>query len=176
MLTKQFNTILRAAITGENFTFKMVDGNIVTMTIPTDLSNNYAQYFTKYMMRIPALMNNDRYSAAIGYSSNGGVAFGTGTAAPTEDDYKITQKVMNSGTGFAVTKTVTQEGGKCTGIYTLVNDSTTDVTITEVGLFGSVMCTTNSYYCYLIDRTLLEEPVTIKAGEVGKITYTVTID
>ncbi len=176
MLTKTFNQAIRAAVTGESFTLKRVDGSVVTVTIPATVSNSYSQYFTQGMLRIPALMKQDRYSSQVSIAGSGGVCFGTGTAEPTEDDYTITQKVMNAGSGMSVTCGVAQNGNTWTGTYTIINSGTADVTISEVGLYGTIMYSSNSYYCYLIDRTLLEEPITIPAnGGVGQIVYTVNI-
>lgn len=108
-------------------------------------------------------------------SSNGGVWFGTGNTPPTFDDYKL------SGTqvlGLAATKVLTldedDEGGGITGTYTLINNNASEVTISEVGLFAPIFTSANKIDTYQMwERTVLDNPVTIPAGGVGKVTYTV---
>ena len=175
MLTKQFQKVYRGAVTGESYQVRICNGNTVTVTYPDSIANNYHAMATRTMVNIPALMKKDNFTYAFGTSSSGGVSFGTGTAAGTEDDYTITQKVMNSGTGLAVTMNVVQDGSTYTGTYTITNSGSAAVTIAEVGLFGTCPYASSSSYLYLIDRTLLEEPLTIPAGGVGKVVYTITI-
>ena len=175
MLTKQFQKVYRGAVTGESYQVRISNGNIVTVTYPDAIANNYHTIATRTMINIPALMKKDGFSTYFSTSSSGGVCFGTGTAAATEDDYTITQKVLNSGSGLAVTMNVVQDGSTYTGTYTIVNSSSAAVTIAEVALFGTCPYSGSTAYHYLVDRTLLEEPLTIPAGGVGKVVYTITI-
>lgn len=111
-----------------------------------------------------------------------GVIFGDGTTPPSVDDYWLS--------GTAITTIATTASGSVTlngdgtitktAIHTISNTSTTDdVTISEVGYVDYIAYLTNyngpnSYF--LLDRTLLEEPVTIPPGGVGQVTYNVTFD
>lgn len=174
MLTKTFNTLIHAMVTGESFLLTTPAGNTSSQTLPVNMGNNYQSYFISSMLRIPELMKKDSYSAKI-INKTGGVSFGSGTAAPTEDDYTIDQVVFTASAGLSATATVTEDGNTFTGLYTIVNNSAESITIAEVGLFGTAPKGTSSYNLYMIDRTLLEEPVTIPSGEVGKVTYTITV-
>ena len=70
----------------------------------------------------------------------------------------------------------TQEGETCTAKYTILNGSTQDLTITEMALIGNCMFSSSSVATYLVDRTLLDEPLTIpRSGGVGQIVYTIDI-
>lgn len=175
MFTKTFKEMPHHMITGDSFQLKTVNGSTYTISIPETIDNGYQSYFTQYALRIPGMMKGTLYSESLSYSSTGGVCFGTGTAAPTEDDYTITQKVLNSSVA-TVAVVVEQNGSTITGTYTIINISTSAFTITEVGMFGNCMYNKNRSYCYLVDRTLLEEPLTINPSESGKIVYTITIE
>ncbi len=176
MLTKTFNNVIRAVVTGEKLTFKRVDGTTTEVTIPNTVGSNFISYYSTTMLRIPELLKLGRYTTAVGNSSAGGVCFGTGTTAPTDSDYTITQKVLDASSGASVTINTSTDGNTHTGIYTIVNNGTQDLVITEVGLYGTIPYGSSQYYAYLIDRTLLESSVTIPAGGgVGKVVYSITI-
>lgn len=57
----------------------------------------------------------------------------------------------------------------------LVNSSSSDVIVSEVGLIASMGSYNNKDYKCLLEHTLLDEPITIPAGEVGKVIYTINI-
>lgn len=97
---------------------------------------------------------------------------GTGTTAATEDDYKL----ENYATGLTCDSVVTAIGGndsKKTYTATFSNTTDADVVVTEIGFL------TNFYYNsstgnndnFLLDRIVLDTPITIPAGESKAITY-----
>lgn len=109
-----------------------------------------------------------------------GVIFGTGNTEPTIDDYQMagehfvdyTESHTYESTLDGTTKTISCR-------YTLTNTSTESVTIGEVGLsvYASRKPASNNYYTgFLIERTALDSPITIPAGGVGIITYTLKFD
>lgn len=99
------------------------------------------------------------------------IRVGTGTTEPTEDDYKL----ENYATGLTRDSVVTAIGSNDSKkIYTATFSNTTDadITVTEIGFF------TNCYYRsgsdndnFLLDRIVLDTPITIPAGESKAITY-----
>ena len=108
-----------------------------------------------------------------------GVRFGTGDTPPTLDDYKLSG---NNVTGLTFSTNVVwvkdDDGDGATATYTITNNNTTDVTIQEVGLFQQIYTTRSkedSTY-QLWERTVLDSPVTIPAGGVGQITYTLRVN
>lgn len=58
-------------------------------------------------------------------------------------------------------------------IYTITNSSATDITIAEVGLWGYINYAASSMENALLERTVLDEPVTIPAGGIGMVTYSI---
>lgn len=96
---------------------------------------------------------------------------GTGTTEATEDDYKL----ENYATGLTCDSVVTAIGGnysKKTYTATFSNTTDADISVTEIGFF------TNCYYRtsgdndnFLLDRIVLDTPITIPAGESKAITY-----
>lgn len=106
-------------------------------------------------------------------SSDYYTVFGNGSTPPTEDDIWLSgDRITNIGVSSVVSSTINDDGSVCkTAVFTISNKSTTDdITISEVGTCDYI----TSYV--LLDRTLLDEPVTIPAGGVGQITYTINFN
>lgn len=116
--------------------------------------SNYYSIYEKIMTKLCTSMEGGKY----------GVAFGSDGTAETEDDYKfangcfsdITMTISNS------SGTKDENGGLATKEYVIVNNSSEEITIREVGLW---------WYSLLLERTVLDNPVTIAAGGVGVIKY-----
>lgn len=110
-------------------------------------------------------------------SYKGGVVFGDGTAEPTMDDYCLSGNVVSS---FNETNTIELTKDETTGIvtiskkYTITNTGSSPITISEIALIDNFK---NSYYyfSFVVDRTLLDNPVTIPAGGTGYVTYTIEV-
>ncbi len=103
----------------------------------------------------------------------GGVSFGSGTTPPSREDFCLQAPV----TGITVVcpteplSNATDEYVEYT--YTYAVTASVDVTIAEIGVFAKVLEYNSRYYNLLQERTLLDEPVTIKAGETKSIQYTI---
>lgn len=115
------------------------------------------------------------------------VLFGTGTTAPTMDDYKMESPISSGMTASFLASATTIADGVCTRkyIYTLTNGTTNDITISEIGAFAYAYYAKTAEYgdtnytsagAFMLDHTLLDEPVTIPADGVGQVTYTITMD
>ena len=100
------------------------------------------------------------------YNSTSCVMFGTGITPPSYDDYRLSGTPIS---GLTVTASVTKEdfGTEMTAVYTINNTSGADVTIGEIGL---------KWTLYMLDRTVLETPLTIPAGSIGQLTYTIRMN
>jgi hypothetical protein len=96
---------------------------------------------------------------------------GTGTTAPTENDYELN----NINTDVSCDSVVAGSSANYTKTYTAIfsNPTTSDITVTEVGLYGKVCYDSRSsyYMIVLLARTVLDTPITIPAGESKAITY-----
>ena len=115
-------------------------------------------------------------------SGHRGVVFGNGTAAESINDYTMSGDLFTTYTSSYSMECIGDDTGltkTCT--FTLTNTGD-EFTISEVGLFGfayvSHYSSNNRYYVYdiLLDRTLLETPITIPAGGVGQVTYTIRMN
>lgn len=173
MITKQYQDALRSAITGKAISMLNVSGSAFSGSVPKDPGSSKYRYTSCLCYNIPYLMQNRRTSSTD--TSEGGYCFGTGTTTPTENDY-LYKTMLSLPSGVTVNVAYTQEGETCMARYTVLNGSTQDLTITEVALIGNCMFSSSSIATYLVDRTLLDEPLTIaKGGGVGQIVYTVDI-
>ena len=125
-------------------------------------------------------------SAGSNISATFGVAFGDGAnPVAARSDYALSGSKISTLKGSIDSKGVSESNGVFTAnaIYTLTNTGTEEITITEVGLIG--LCqgpkadsTNNTIYhvSTLFDHTVLDTPVTIPAGGVGQVEYTITFN
>lgn len=95
------------------------------------------------------------------------IVVGSGDVAPTYNDYKMGNPLNLS----TVTQSYSTTGGVMTFVKTFKNDSGSEVTVKEVGLFGTPE---NYSCCVVLTRTVLSSPVTIANGETK--TFTVVVD
>lgn len=108
-----------------------------------------------------------------------GVSFGNGTGQPTLSDYCLFGDIV---TGFTYnsSKSYHFDGNDLLieAHFTITNNNSEEITISEIGLFDykSVYYSKWYYYPCMIDHTLLETPITIPAGGVGQVTYTIRMN
>lgn len=158
MLLRNFYSFLHSYGMAKPVSYTLVDG----LTRSLNASTSYAD--------LPwACMH--LYSGSV---ANKGVCFGTGTTAPTVDDYCL-EKPITSGLTVtnpsAVTYNRTDEYEEYTATFGVT--ATATVTITEIGLrFVPYTYSGDNAYA-MIDRTVLENPIEIPAGESRQITYTI---
>lgn len=91
------------------------------------------------------------------------IAIGSGTTSPKKTDYKLENQIADAPASIDMT------GGMATASITYKNTSSSDKTVTEVGLLTHGMRQN-----WMLARELLENPVTIKAGEVKS--FSITLD
>lgn len=104
-------------------------------------------------------------------AAHAGIAFGDGNAEPTLDDLTLSGNLITTLSG-TVSRSVTVGDTGCedTYFYTLTNTGSDPVTIRELGIFSSYVANDADTAC-LIDRVVLDTPVTIPAGSTGEVTY-----
>lgn len=110
--------------------------------------------------------------------------FGSGTTTPTIDDYRLEGAIaMNCTESHVVETSYAEDGTSATRkiTYTITNNNDEPITIGEIGIFVCACWQTNysgnkkyTAYPYLYERTVLESPITIPAGGVGQVTYSIT--
>ena len=124
------------------------------------------------------------YSLAMDFYANAsaaGIHLGSGTTAPSVNDYSLESRIYS---GLSVTKAEQVGEGldssgnlQCKTVLTVKNNNSSSVTIGEIGYVQNIRCvstqgeTTLTTKRVLFDRTLLNNPVTIPAGESAAITY-----
>lgn len=103
-----------------------------------------------------------------------GVAFGTGRTPPTTDDYTLSGDLVS---GIVISAALSYEfqddGMVYKSVYAITNNNANAITIGEVGL---VACPYAYDLPVLVERTVLETPVTIEPGGIGKVTYTIRMN
>lgn len=138
-----------------------VDGTTATCPINTSSSSIYNTLRLNYLMKTIPLGT---------HLKNVGAVFGTGNSAAI-DDYTLSGTLLTSAHISAVCSLAADydnEGMTLTGTYTISNVSANEITISEIGL----VTYNSSVYC-LVEHTVLDTPVTIPAGGVGQVTYTI---
>ena len=114
-----------------------------------------------------------------------GLCFGTGNTPATIDDTTLSGDFIapsNYTWSYTVTHNNDVKGAtEFEAIYTITNTSGNDMTIGEVALCcyvsGRLSSGGSLKYCpFVIERTAFETPITIPAGGVGQVTYTLRFD
>ena len=172
MITNNFKKVMQY-IMGDPFnkiglpiTFKSTDGNNITMDY---LSNsNYA--YVQTMTSLGYLMSNFYKSSVQNRYDYFGVYFGDNGTTANEDDYMIRGTVLNNKIDLVkvLSHSIVDDTLNITAAYTIKNTSSESISIKEIGLIGRC----SSSFTLLLDRTLLDEPLTLATGETGEITYT----
>lgn len=146
----------------------------------TDTSGNARDVYTREK---DGLATSFALSPADGFTLNsftsGGaysyIVVGSGTTPATVDDYKLESQITSGLTG---TSAITvDEDNDATYTLTLTNTSDADITIGEIGIFAScfVNNTSSGTDCVLMERTVLDAPITIPAGGIGVIDYAIKV-
>ena len=125
------------------------------------------------------------YNYLVSFSTrlnSAGIKVGSSNAAESASDYTLASLITAGISGSVVlhSRTVDASGNsKVTLIVTVTNTGATDVTISEIGYFvqmkggTTVGSTSTTIYYIMLDRTLLDTPVTIPANSSATITYVI---
>ena len=162
MLTKNFYAYIRGDVSGSKpaATFTKPDGSESTVA----LSSDYPPF---------KVMNNCAKS-----TTGTGVSFGTGTTPATASDYVLESILdgnkINVSTPSSISFSRYDTYEEYTVTFGVTNKTADAITISEMGLTAMPYSPNNggNYYA-LVDRTVLDAPVTIPAGQSKQITYTI---
>lgn len=102
-----------------------------------------------------------------------GIVLGTGTTPATVDDYWL-EHIIKSGLNVQITNM--SQHGIYRLILTITNESDSSITIGEIGAQVPAVCVGASKRAFMMDRTVLDTPVTIPSGGIGKIEYEIKIN
>lgn len=176
MFTKNWLKLL-AAVIAENgsITYKSVTGTNNTVN---KNSFNTLRIGASNMAEEPYMASLDKMRTA--YNEYGGVVIGTGTTPPTADDHTLSGSLISDYSfSVAIQRFNDENGAGVTAIYTITNTGTSDFTVGEIGLIaniGSSVSYTYDGYKALLERTVLDTPLTIPAGGIGQVTYTIRLN
>lgn len=181
MLTNNYREMVKFIIkrSGDDISFKLTNG-----ALSEYLNNNsgealntanliFEQQANVFKQIVHGYTNHDSSKQGTG------VVFGDGSGIPSENDYTLFGNVVSTFNETHITS-FSVEGDTVvrTVQYTITNTSSTeDITISEIGYITTIHH--KQWYQYaniLIDHTVLDSPVTIPAGGVGQVTYTITFN
>lgn len=96
---------------------------------------------------------------------------GSGSSASSLSDYTLEEPIESN----RFTQSAYREGNKI--IFTITNISSDPLTIREIGWFTdkAYQRYSNRNYPVMTDRTVLDNPITLQQGEVGKIEYAINV-
>ena len=172
MITKNFKALLAVLLLAKDSPYFGI--------LPVKNRSGSTKYLTSYFKNT----NSFPYSltASVGFSDTGyGLCVGSGNTAATEDDYTLEQAITSglSASSPSATPSLDSSGNpQLEIVFTLTNTTSSDIVVKEIGYVqklyvasqqgGSSATTENC----LLDRTVLETPVTIPANGYAAMKYT----
>lgn len=112
---------------------------------------------------------------------NAGIHIGAGTKEESENDYSLDNKITS---GISASTPATSMGIDNDGnpfkkiLFTLTNTTNNDILVSEIGYFQNFAVSNalnqiaNTFRAFMIDRTVLDNPVTVPANGSAVIEYT----
>lgn len=165
MLTKNFYQALNTALLNKTAIVTTSAGAVETFNRGAVITSNQWNLF-----------NAMTYRSTNSPESFPGVFFGTDATPATASDYDLGSIIPSSNMSVIVPTevsfNVTNEYQEYTATYGVHNKTEEAISITEIGLFTGFGSDGSLYRC-LVDRTVLDAPVTIPAGQSKQITYTI---
>lgn len=139
-----------------------------------DLSGN-----TKYLTRLSQWPSSNVQLYIRTDTSNAGIHIGSGSSPEAVTDYALESVIASGFTGsYSIGERADANGNpQLELIMTITNTGSEDITVSEVGYYQNVYYANspsgdgNTQQPIMLDRTLLNTPVTIPAGESAAITY-----
>ena len=115
------------------------------------------------------------------YTTNNGIIFGTGDTPPTFNDYRLSGDIIQGLTAqVAIDANTTSNGCYRKFIITVQNTTSEAKTIREIGYIRRApaqKANGGTIIIYpLVERTVLDNPVTIPANGFGQVEYTITFN
>lgn len=165
MFTKNWYKIVAAEMNRSLPKITTAYGSTANLSSRNFCLTNNATYYP-YMGRISV--------ASIPTYNDCGVIIGSGTTPPTIDDIWLEERIISPiSVSVSFSHVANGDSNSITANYTITNNGTDAITISEIGICGAHSSTTALASLHLLERTLLDDPVTIEAGGVGQLTYTV---
>ena len=171
MLTKNYENILASVLESSTMTY----GHLPVIAV-----NGCVRFLCGNFTDFPYT----RAAAATTNAAAAGISIGTGGTPATVNDFNL-ESTISSGVSLSVS--TTEAGCEPPGApflaysVTITNTGSEAITIREIGYKQNIKgapypggTTNNSTVC-LLDRTVLDTPVTIQPGDAGVIRYTLKV-
>lgn len=172
-----------------HFNFKTPSGNVYE--IATHATSAYSQTIngcfasrahTTFTLSSSVSLITSFTGTAAKSSSTVHVGFGSGTTTPSESDYALETPITKITRVTSSASPVLNANGTITIAYSIQISATADVTINEIGLFlpvsyygaASSASSANYQYYALVNRMVLDEPVSIASDDSATITFSIT--
>lgn len=114
----------------------------------------------------------DALSAVSNGTTGNAIVVGSGTTPPSVTDYKLESQLTTVSGTASYQRVTVGATDTFTAVATITNTGSESITISEVGL---QLQSTGSWY-FMVERTLLESPITIAPGGIGQVTYTICVN
>lgn len=164
----------------ENIPIKSIGGKVFSSYANTGYSRTME--FNRINELLPYLFDAANFKdRKVAGGRCAGVLFGTGNTAPTIDDITLSgDPIDNTKISVKTTKqfNYAESYFEIGAVFTITNNGDSNITIGEIGIFNYFHTLEKQYgatytYPYMIERTVLENPITIAPGGVGQVTYTI---
>lgn len=168
MLTRNHKNMLASIITKTNVNYT---------GLPVKATNGNTYYLNAALSGFPQLNPTTTFARSV---SAAGIQVGSGNTPASENDYQLDSTITNSSLTGSVNVSRVIEDGKLYIIFdlTITNVSADAIQIHEIGYFqylssGTTQAGTSvsSSYCFMLDRTVLDTPVSVPAGDFATIRY-----
>lgn len=143
----------------------------------------YSGFYKNGVNYLTPTKTGDSYTASMSRiaiteaTSLSGILLGTGDTPPTLDDNCLAGDIITTiATSVAVSFEMEEDGVSLTSLCTITNSSSESITIREVGLFGKAKASNYGSDAVLVERTVLDAPLTIEPGSVGQLTYIIKLN
>jgi hypothetical protein len=151
------------------YQLKTYHSNIVIQSVLRDTSGSIRNsgYYSNYTSGTMFYPSNSFTTG----TTSAGIVIGSGTTPATINDYKLESQIT-SNISVSVVKNSDDNYNRSLTL-TVSNLNNSPLTIGEIGTVCNAYIGAESGSCAcLMDRTVLDEPITIPANGVGKVTYT----
>ena len=148
-------------------------------------ASNGTKYALGYANKFSPSSNGDAiFSGSVlqsSYTTNTGIILGTGDTPPTFNDYRLSGDIITGLTAQTVVESNTTSNGCYRKfIMTVQNNDAEDKIIREIGYLRRAPAKNSSggttIIYTLVERTVLDNPVTIPANGFGQVEYTITFN
>ena len=156
----------------------MLSGFLPSAIIDPQLVTNTSGSHPTSHTNLRGLGFNFASSATLKTSINGTcIVFGDGDATPTINDYNLSGNLI---TGIVSSTSTVRKSNGVEKRFTVTNNNSNEIIIKEICYFSQAGWRSDlgssSGIILLLDRTVLDTPVTIPAGGIGQVVYTITFN